>query len=379
MNLPLRQLLQRAWRRISLRLLASYLLVGLAAVGAVGSTGILFLYTYFKAHSTVPLQTDFQRNLLQGTLSALVVAILASIGVSLFVSRRILEPIERLIAASSRIADGNYDERVEIADDFEIAELADSFNRMAEALEQTEQQRQALIADVAHELRTPLTTIKGYMEALIDGVVAADSETFSLIYQEADRLYRLVRDMQELSRLEAGQTVLDPRPLSIPEMVRGVTGRIQPQFEAKGVYLSASIAADIGYVRGDNDRLQQVLLNLLANALQYTPAGGRVVLRAYNERDKVCLAVQDTGIGIAPEHLSHIFARFYRVDKSRSRRGGGTGIGLTIVKHLVEAHSGSIAVTSVPTLGSTFTVALPLVAIAIAGPPIPDLQPAAVP
>jgi signal transduction histidine kinase len=356
MNFSPRRLLRRAWRRISLRLLASYLLIGLAAVG---STGTLFLYTSFRAHSALPIQTEFQRNLLQGTLSALVVAICASIGVSLFVSRRILEPIQRLITASSRIANGNYEERVKIADDFEIAELAASFNRMAEALEQTEQQRQALIADVAHELRTPLTTIKGYMEALIDGVVAADAETFALIYHEADRMYRLVRDLQELSRLEAGQMVLDPRPLAVAEMVRGVTGRMQPQFDAKGVELSATVAADTGWVYADSDRLQQVLLNLLANALQYTSPGGRVVLRAFNERDKVCVVVQDTGIGIPPEHLSHIFARFYRVDKSRSRRGGGTGIGLTIVKHLVEAHGGSIAVASVPALGSTFTVALP--------------------
>src|SRR5437868_1079575 len=175
-------------------------------------------------------------------------------------------------------------------------------------------------------------------------------------------MYRLVQDLQELSRLEAGQTVLDARPLAIGDLVRSVVGRVRSQFEAKGVYLNAEVAPDTGWVGGDNDRLHQVLINLLGNALQYTPVGGRVRVVAYNERDRVCVAVQDTGIGIAPQHLGHIFGRFYRVDKSRSRRGGGTGIGLTIVKHLVEAHGGSIAVASAPELGSTFTIALPMLA-----------------
>jgi histidine kinase len=199
------------------------------------------------------------------------------------------------------------------------------------------------------------------MEALLDGVMPADQETYTLIYQEADRMYRLVQDLQELSRLEAGQTSLHARPISVADLARGMLGRVRPQFEAKGVYLSGQIAVDTGWVWGDSDRLHQVLLNLLSNALQYTPAGGRVTVRTYNERDRVCIAVQDTGIGIAPEHLGHIFARFYRVDKSRSRRAGGTGIGLTITKHLIEAHGGNIAVASAPDLGSTFTIALPMI------------------
>jgi signal transduction histidine kinase len=188
----------------------------------------------------------------------------------------------------------------------------------------------------------------------------ADQETFTLIYTEADRLYRLVQDLQELSRLEAGQTPLDAHPLSVADLVRSLFARVRPQFEARAVRFSASIAPDTGDVVGDADRLCQVLLNLLGNALQYTPAGGSVHIHTFNERDRVCVSVQDTGIGIAPEHLGHIFSRFYRVDKSRSRLAGGTGIGLTIVKSLVELHGGSIAVASTPGLGSTFTIALPL-------------------
>jgi histidine kinase len=361
MRRQLAALIRQCWRRISWRLFASYLVVGMAAIGVVGFTGALFAFEYFHSHQGAQNELAFQRSLLQGLGLAGVVAVVTAIGVSLFVSHRIVVPIRRLMEASSRIAAGSYDERVPITDDFEITQLAASFNRMADAIEQTEQRRQALIADVAHELRTPLTTIKGYMEGLIDGVVPADHDTYTLIYQEADRMYRLVQDLQELSRLEAGQMSLDVRPVAVAELARSVLGRVRPQFDAKGVHLSGQIAQHDAWVWGDSDRLHQILLNLLSNALQYTPVGGRVMVSTYTERDRACIAVQDTGIGIAPEHLGYIFGRFYRVDKSRSRRAGGTGIGLTIAKHLVEAHSGSIAVASSPQLGSTFTIALPLI------------------
>jgi histidine kinase len=213
------------------------------------------------------------------------------------------------------------------------------------------------------------------MEALMDGVMPADEGTYSLIYKEADRLYRLVQDLQELSRLEAGQAHLEAHPLDVEELVRGVVGRVRPQFELKGVHLTTSMGDDVGLVVGDADRLFQVLLNLLSNALQYTPAGGRVDVKAFRERDLACVAVADTGIGIAPEHLGHVFSRFFRVDKSRSRLGGGTGIGLTIAKRLVEVHGGSIAVASTVGLGSTFTIALPVyVAAETVRQPIPTLS-----
>lgn len=357
-----RRIARRLWRQITWRLFASYLFVGLAAICMLGLAGAFFASTYFGTHLEAVDLPGFRRSLFQGLVFATVAAVATSIAVSLFVSHRIMGPLQQIMDASRRIADGNYQERLPIDDDFEITQLAASFNRMADALEQTEQRRQALIADVAHELRTPLTSIKGYMEGLMDGVMPADHETYALIYKEADRLYRLVQDLQELSRLEAGQMPLDAHAVAVGDLVRGVLGRARPQFEAKGVRLSGSVDGDVGFVRGDPDRLFQVLLNLLGNALQYTPAGGAVRVTAYNERDSVCVAVQDTGIGIAPEHLGQIFGRFYRVDKSRSRLGGGTGIGLTIVKHLVEMHGGSIAVASAPGLGSTFTIALPMLA-----------------
>jgi len=354
-----RRVARRLWRQITWRLFASYLVVGLAGIGVLALSAALFSSSYFSARITGADLPGFQRSLFQGLVAAMAVAIFTSVAVSLFVSHRIVGPLHQIMDASRRIASGHYEERVPVQDDFEITQLAASFNKMADALAQTEAHRQALIADVAHELRTPLTSIKGYMEALLDGVMPADQETYTLIYHEADRLYRLVKDLQELSRLEAHQMPLEVHPVLVRELVHGVVGRARPQFEAKGVTLTSEPAPEVGMVLGDADRLFQVLLNLLANALQYTPVGGRVRVMAYTERDQVCISVQDNGIGIAPEHIEQIFGRFYRVDKSRSRLGGGTGIGLTIARHLAEAHGGGIVVTSTPGLGSTFTVALP--------------------
>ncbi|HVA89342.1 MAG TPA: HAMP domain-containing sensor histidine kinase [Chloroflexota bacterium] len=354
-----RRVARRLWRQITWRLFASYLVVGLVGIGVLALSAAVFSSSYFSAKITGSDLPGFQRSLFQGLVAAMAVAIFTSVAVSLFVSHRIVGPLHQIMDASRRIASGHYEERVPVNDDFEITQLAASFNKMADALAQTESRRQALIADVAHELRTPLTSIKGYMEALLDGVMPADQETYTLIYHEADRLYRLVKDLQELSRLEARQTPLELHPVVVRELVHGVIGRARPQFEAKGIGLTSVVAPEVGMVLGDADRLFQVLLNLLANAVQYTPAGGRVRVTAFNERDQVCISVEDNGIGIAPEYIEQIFGRFYRIDKSRSRLGGGTGIGLTIARHLAGAHGGDIAVASTPGLGSTFTVALP--------------------
>jgi histidine kinase len=206
---------------------------------------------------------------------------------------------------------------------------------MAAMLEKTETRRRELIGNVAHELRTPLTSIQGYMEGLMDGVVPAEADTFQKIYREADRLERLLDDLQELSRVEAGAFELILQPASVLQLVQAVTERLGRQFEEKGVALETDVPSDLLAVRADEDRIGQVLLNLVGNALQYTPAGGRVCLRARHEGGNVHVIVEDTGIGIAAEHLPSIFTRFYRVDKSRSRAGGGSGIGLTIAKNLV--------------------------------------------
>jgi histidine kinase len=241
-----------------------------------------------------------------------------------------------------------------------LGQLARSFNQMAAALEQTETMRRDLIGNVAHELRTPLTNIKGYMEGLIDGVLPPEPETYQLVYREADRLQRLVSDLQELSRVEAGAFELHLTQASVVALIEQTAARLRPQFEEKDVRLQVNVSPQLPPVQVDEDRIGQVLLNLVGNALQYTPTGGRVTVEAKPHDHETHILIRDSGVGIPAEHLPHLFDRFYRVDKSRSRAGGGSGIGLTIARHLVEAHGGRIWVESDGSQqGSTFGFSLP--------------------
>jgi signal transduction histidine kinase len=294
-------------------------------------------------------------------------ALLAALVVSLWMSRKVVAPVQAITHASLRIADGHFDQRVGGSDVDpekmdELAQLAQAFNQMAERLEHTEQIRSQLLGDVSHELRTPLTAIIGSMEALVDGVLPAERATFEQIEQEADRLQRLVNDLQELSRVEAGAYELDRQPVSIEDLVQSAVKRVSPQFQQKGVSLTSDLALRLPDLLGDPDRLLQVLINLLSNACQYTPVGGDVRIQAKLQGNEAVIAVIDNGIGIPAEHLPNLFTRFYRVDKSRTRQaGGGSGIGLTIARHLVEAHGGRIwAESAGPGKGSRFTFTLPI-------------------
>lgn len=306
-------------------------------------------------------EAAFRQSLNNVLLLAGVGAILSAVGVSWFVSQQITRPIRSLVAHSQQIAGGRYQQRLKLDTHDEFAELVESFNRMAESLASTEAMRVQLIGDVSHELKTPLAGIKGYMEGLQDGVLPATPETFELIHREADRLQRLVQDLQELSRTEAGQIALEVRSRSPEAIVNLVVERMQPQFAEKTIRLTVNLSPDLPDVSADCDRSIQVLTNLLGNALQYTPNGGQVELTVRREHDQVCFLVQDTGIGISSEALPHVFQRFYRVDKSRSRGSGGTGIGLTVAKHLVEAQGGQIGAASEGLgKGSRFWFTLPI-------------------
>jgi histidine kinase len=265
-----------------------------------------------------------------------------------------------LTDASRRIAEGHFGERVESAGSDELGQLAHSFNQMAEKLELVEAMRRQLIGDVSHELRTPLTAIKGSMEGLMDGVLPASADTYQQIHQEADRLAHLVDDLQELSRVEAGAYPLEIRPVAISTLVETALKRFAVQAQTKRIELRLDLPTDLPLVLADQDRITQVLTNLVGNALQYTPIGGQVTILSRRHQDEVHISVVDTGIGIPAEHLPHLFTRFYRVDKSRSRQaGGGSGIGLTIARHLVEAHGGRIwAESEGEGRGSTFTFSL---------------------
>jgi histidine kinase len=370
-------LISKLKNRLGWKLMASYLIVILVGVITLAVAVEAAIPTAFNRHllgmqqmmgsmhgmeeMSSDLFTNFRAAVTEALLVSTTTALVSAIIVSLFVSRRVVTPIRQMMEASQRIADGRYQERVDVASEDELGQLAHSFNQMAATLEQTEAMRRDLIANVAHELRTPLTSIKGYMEGMIDGVLPAEPNTYQQIYQEADRLQRLVNDLQELSRVEAGAFELACRPLALGHMIQQSAARLRPQFEEKDVTLSLSIPTDLPPVRADEDRLNQVLLNLLGNALQYTPSGGTVTVSAKAHNQELLVTVSDTGLGISAEHLPYLFNRFYRVDKSRSRAGGGSGIGLTIAKHLVEAHGGHIwAESAGEGQGSTFSFSLPL-------------------
>lgn len=303
---------------------------------------------------------NFRASMFESLGYAVTASVLAALLVSLFLSRRIVAPIRTLTDASQHIADGQYTERVQVNGTDEIAQLAMRFNQMATQLEQVESMRRQLIGDVTHELRTPLTSIKGYMEGLVDGVLASTPETFNQIHREADRLSRLVDDLQELSRVEAKAYSLDIRSVAVSNLVQTTMKRLAPQARDKRITLRSSLPADLPPLQADEDRITQVLLNLVANAIQYTPESGDVTISAARQADEIHVSVKDTGAGIPPEHLANLFTRFYRVDKSRSRNaGGGSGIGLTIAKHLVEAHGGRIwAESKGDGQGSTFIFSL---------------------
>lgn len=294
----------------------------------------------------IQYDSAFRQSVNNALVIAGIVAILAAGVVSWFVTQQITHPIRSLVALSQQIAGGSYQQRLKLNTKDEFAELVESFNRMAEALASTEALRVQLIGDVSHELKTPLAGIKGYMEGLQDGVLPATPETFQLIHREAERLQRLVQDLQELSRTEAGQFALDIRSYPPETLINPVVERMRPQFAEKAITFAVIIPTDLPPVKADCDRSIQILTNLLGNALQYTLSGGTVTLRVTHDRDALTFSVQDTGIGLSRETLPHIFQRFYRVDKSRSRGSGGTGIGLTVAKYLVEAQGGHIGAES---------------------------------
>lgn len=301
----------------------------------------------------------FRTAVFQTVLLAALAATIVAVAASLFVARRIAGPVTAMARASRQMAAGQYNMRVEAVEPVELAELATSLNHLATALEEAEGRRVTLIGDVAHEIRTPLTTLRGNLEGLIDGIIEPSPELFATLHDETGRLTRLVDDLQQLSRVEAGDIALKIDRTVVRAAVDRVVTQVGASFAAKGVALRLEMPAELPGVRADEDRLVQILTILLANALRHTPAGGTVTIGARERGGRVELSVADTGTGIAPEHLPHVFERFYRADAARSRSGGGSGIGLTIARALVEAQDGSIRAESPGSgRGATFTVSL---------------------
>ncbi|MEO0409368.1 MAG: HAMP domain-containing sensor histidine kinase [Cyanobacteria bacterium P01_A01_bin.135] len=296
----------------------------------------------------------------RGALWSLLVGAPLAGGVSYWLTRRIVRPLNQIEATTRRFAAGKFDSRVPPIPIPELHRLGQSFNRMADELEGVEQRRRDLVSDLTHELRTPLTVLEGYLEGLEDGTIEASGDLYHRLTRETRRMGRLVEDLQELSKLEAGYLPIAPQAFALYPLLAAIAQRFQNQRLEVAVILDAP--ADLPPVWADPSRTEQVLVNLVGNALRYTPAG-QVKISAAAEPDDSLLwvAVTDTGIGITPEDLPLVFERFWRADRSRDRQTGGTGIGLAISRRLVELQGGKITVQSDPGVGSTFRFSLPLV------------------
>lgn len=292
--------------------------------------------------------------------AALVLAL--TVGASVFAGARLVRPLHALTGAAQRMRDGEQPESVPVSGDDEVGRLAAAFNDMSAHRARLEEQRKAMVSDVAHELRTPLSNIRGWLEAAQDGLADPDPAFVSSLLEEAVLLQHIIDDLQDLAAADAGVLRLHPESVEIRELLSQVAAAHQARAENAGVTLAVTATAPGPGLRADPVRLRQAVGNLVSNAVRHTPEGGRVTLRAYASEEgdgTVLVEVTDTGSGIPPEDLPHVFDRFWRAEKSRSRRTGGSGLGLAIVRKLVEAHGGTVDATSVEGEGSTFVLRLP--------------------
>lgn len=333
--------------RIALAALASAA-IGLLilALGVTVVGGQVFTDLMMKAgDSAEHARSMYDSSVTTVVIAAALVAAIASIGLAIFMGRMLARPLRLVGAAARRIADGDYAARVPRNGPEEIVSLADSFNQMAMSLEEQERMRRDFIANAAHELRTPLTNLQGYLEALRDGVIVADRSTYESLWDEAERLVRLSRSLDSLAEGDAATAPPPVESIDLAAAVRSAVDLAQPALERAGLKVSVVVPPTLA-ARANPDHLAQVLANLLSNAVRYTPAGGSVVVRAARRPGDLLVTVANSGEPIPPDDLARVFERFYRVEKSRDRARGGAGIGLAIVKQLVEAGGGRVGAES---------------------------------
>jgi signal transduction histidine kinase len=333
--------------RIALAAIASaavglvILAVGVAVVGADVFTELMMEAGDSAEHA----RAMYDDSVTTVVVAASVVAVIASIVLAIVLARMLARPLNEIGGAARRVADGDYAARVPREGPEELASLADSFNQMAASLERQESLRRDFIANAAHELRTPLTNLQGYLEALRDGVITADRATYESLHEEADRLVRLSRSLDALAEGDAGGNPPVLVELDVASAIRSALDLVAPAIERARLRLVVAVPATLA-ARADPDGLAQVLANLLSNAIRYTLADGTITVRAERRPADVLISVSNTGEGIPPEDIDRVFERFYRVEKSRDRAHGGAGIGLAIVKQLVEAAGGRVGAES---------------------------------
>jgi signal transduction histidine kinase len=355
------------------RLVILLVFVALLSVAAVGFVAVMLTGARFEAYlghrpsaGMRPMMREMmgspERRLLADVRWGIWGAAAVGAGVAAIVgtvaARRITGPLAALAAGARRIGGGDLSQQVPVTGDDEIAQVAQTFNTMLTDLRDAEESRRQLQADIAHELGTPLSVLQANVEGMLDGVVDTSPRRLALLHAQTQMLTRLVRDLRDLSLLQEGQLPLDRQPIDLRAVLHEVGEIVRPTAGAKGVTLTVTGGPPIA-VHADRDRIAQVLHNLLANAVRYTDAGGAVSVTARRESGRVVVEVGDTGAGIPADDLPRVFERFHRVDRSRSRATGGAGLGLAVVKQLVEAHGGTVWATSTPGSGSVFAFALP--------------------
>jgi two-component system OmpR family sensor kinase/two-component system sensor histidine kinase BaeS len=309
------------------------------------------------------LEERFLESMQSALLAGAALAVGLGLVIGLVLSRSLTAPLQRLATAARAVAAGDLEQQVKTEGSTEMAEVGQAFNEMTEALARAETLRQNMVADVAHELRTPLSVVQGNLQAILDDVYPLDMAEISKLYDETRLLSRLVDDLRDLAQADAGQLQLDLCPVDVGKAILSTIEPLALAAKAQDISLSARIPDSLPTVRADRDRLVQVLRNLLVNALRHTSAEGSVTVTAGVVGSTVEIAVSDTGEGIGPEDLPHVFDRFWRAERSRTRSdrwGGGTGLGLSVAQSLVEAQGGRIRAGSELGQGSTFRFTLPI-------------------
>ncbi len=345
----------------------SQIQVGRRLDDAILEAGIRFLtpddqqWTFLPTRFLIGIEMEesYLQQSRQSLLWAGIAASVVAIAFSFFLIRQLTGPLRKLDAAARRIAAGTFDHRVDIVSSDEIGRLASSFNEMAKSLAASEEVKKRLIADISHELRTPITAIRTTLEGLRDGLIQPSQETLTALHDKVLLTTRLVQDLHQLALADTGRLSMHPAPMSIERVLETIVETIGVQLEDEQIGLVQEIAPDLPTVQADAHRIEQVVLNLLSNAIRHTPEGGRIVVRAQQDRQDLRVEIQDSGPGLSDSDLRHVFDRFYQADASRAGEAGA-GLGLSIAKALVEAHQGKIWAENVPGGGACFLFTLPV-------------------
>lgn len=317
----------------------------------------------FPAELFIPEARDLEQKYISSVLKAVIrgtiITSLFAIALGIWWSRKLTKPLEALAQASQKVARGDFNNYISVNSRDEIGSVAQAFNTMAQELDKSQKIKKQMFADISHELRTPLTILGSRLEAALEGSEELDNTKVSLLYDEVIRLQGLVKELQDLGRLEAGQIKLEKSPINLEQFTTNLKALLEAEAAARNIELIIDLSPQLKTFWADPQRLKQIILNLLSNAFRYTPERGKVIFKVYPNNGQIYFEIIDTGPGIKKEDLPYIFQRFYRADKSRDRTTGGTGLGLAIAKGYVEAHGGKINVESEIGQGTKFIVSLP--------------------